>query len=75
MLLHGLDSRVWDGNRVVAAAGAERQDIAPVVAAQEAELVLAQRRKVQMRFRYIGHGRILTPEATTVRGAVCRSCR
>src|SRR5204863_8651612 len=48
-----LDQR--GGDRVVAAACAERADLALVIAACEAELVLRQGRVVQLRFGDVGH--------------------
>src|SRR5437868_12659518 len=52
-LPEGLDQR--GGDRVVAAAGAERADLAFVVAAGEAELVLRQCRVVELRLRDVRH--------------------
>jgi hypothetical protein len=52
-LPEGLDQRGADG--VVAAAGAQGADLALVVAAREAELVLRQGRVVELRLGNVGH--------------------
>src|SRR5207248_7807349 len=56
----GLDQR--GGDRVVAAAGAERADLALVVAPGEAELVLRQARVVELGLREVGHSCIRLPK-------------
>ncbi len=50
----GLDDR--SGDRVVTAAGAQRRDLALVVAVGIAERVLRQRRMVEFRLGDVGHG-------------------
>ena len=50
----GLDD--GGGDRVVAAAGAQRRDLALVIAVGVAERVLRQRRMMEFRFGEVGHG-------------------
>src|SRR3954465_5650401 len=57
-LPEGLDE--CRGDRVVAAACAERADLAFVVPAREAELVLRQRRVVELGLGDVGHALLLT---------------
>src|ERR1700751_2865328 len=55
----GFDDR--GGDRIVAAAGAQRRDLAFVVAMGEAERVLLQARMMKFRFCDVGHGCTLRP--------------
>ena len=65
----GLDDR--RGDRVVAAAGAERRDRALVVAVGEAELVLRQRRDGGIGFGDIGHSAASSVGVTPTARASC----